>query len=276
MLKAIYNNVEEIPEQFASLYTERNGQYELTGIEGVKTSGDVDRLSTALSNERNAHKSTKTQYSWVGELTHDEVQNLRDAQEDLAHQLSTRPQGLTDEQVEERANTMAMRQTRQMERDLAALRTERDAHAAAIQLHEGAAAQRSIRDAVDSALSGSNALPVIDSAKEDIVPFAERIMTVDSQGQVVTRDGVGYEPGLPFGEVLAELKASGRRSHWFPGNTGAGAAGSAPGNKANFGSNPFSQDSFNLTEIGKIVTSDPAKAKMLAKAAKVNPADFGL
>jgi hypothetical protein len=276
MLKAIYDNAEEIPTEYASLYTERNGQFELSGIEGIKTAGDVDRLSTALSNERNAHKSTKAQYGWVGDLSSDDVQGMRDAQEDLRHQLDVAPQGLTNEQVEERANTMASRQTRAMERELAGIRNERDAHAAAIQLHEGAAAQRNIRDAVDSSLTGKHALSIVDSAKEDIVPFAERIMTVDSQGQVVTRDGVGFEPGLPFSEVLAELQASGRRSHWFPANQGAGATGSAPGNTPSVGTNPFSADSFNLTDIGKVVKADPARARTMAKAAGVDPAGFGL
>ena len=276
MLKATYLNAEEIPAEYASLYTERNGQYELTGVEGIKTAGDIDRLSTALSNERAAHKNTKATYGWVGDLSQDDVQGMRDAQEDLQHQLSVRPQGLSDEQVEERANTMALRQTRAMERELSTLRSERDAHVNAIRLHEGAQAQRSIRDAVDSSLAGKNSIQVVDSAKEDIVPFAERIMTIDESGQAVTRDGVGFEPGLPFSEVLAELQSSGRRSHWFPGNTGAGAAGSAAGSTAATGSNPFADANFNLTEVGKIVAEDPARAKVLAKAAGKNPANFGL
>jgi len=276
MLKAVYLNAEEIPAEYAALYTERNGQYELTGIEGVKTAGDVDRLSTALSNERAAHKNTKANYGWVGELSQDDVQGMRDAQEDLQHQLSVRPQGLTDEQVEERATTMASRQTRTMERELSTLRSERDAHVAAIRLHEGAQAQRSIRDAVDSSLAGKNSIQVVDSAKEDIVPFAERIMTIDSTGQAVTKEGVGFEPGLPFSEVLAELQSSGRRSHWFPGNTGAGAAGSATSTNTAMGNNPFADASFNLTEASQIIAEDPARAKVLAKAAGKNPANFGL
>jgi hypothetical protein len=276
MLKAIYDTAEEIPAEYSGLYTERNGQFELTGVEGIKTSGDVDRLQTALANERAAHKNTKSQYTWVGDLTADGVQQLRDAQEDLTHQLSVQPQGLTDAQVEERANTMASRQTRAMERELTSIRAERDAHAQAITLHEGAAAQRNIRDAVDNALSGKGALPIVESAREDIVPFAERIMTVDAAGNVVTKDGVGFEPGLPFGEVMAELQAGGRRSHWFPANQGAGAAGSAPGNAPAIGSNPFHADSFNLTEIGKVVTSDPTRARTMAKAAGEDPAKFGL
>ena len=272
MLKAIYNSAEEIPAEHAELYTERNGAYELQ-VEGMKTQGDIDRLQTALANERAAHKDTRNRYNWVGDLTHDEVQNLRDAQEDLQHQLENRPAGLSDEQVEERAERLAARQMRGVERELAEIKAERDSFANAISLHEAAAAQRSIRDSVDSALSGKNSIAIVDSAREDIIPFAERIMTLNEHGEAVTKDGVGFEPGLPFGEVLADLKATGRRAHWFPGNTVAGASGSE-GPAANLGSNPFA--SGNLTEIGQAVKADPAKAKLLAKAAGVDPAKYGL
>ena len=274
MLKAIYTNIEDIPAEYQSLYTERNGAYELQ-VEGMKTTGDVERLQTALSNERNAHKDTRGKYNWVGDLNSDEVQNLRDAQEDLQHQLENRPAGASDEQVQERAEQLAARQMRGVERQLAELQASQASYQNAISLHEAAAAQRSIRDSVDSALTGENSIAIIDSAREDIVPFAERIMELNERGEAVTKDGVGFEPGLPFGEVLADLKASGRRSHWFQGNTGAGASGSAGAGKANLGSNPFAGTP-NLTEIGKAVTADPAKARLLAKAAGVDPARYGL
>lgn len=272
-IKANYETSEEIPEQYAELFTERNGAYELN-IEGVKTSADVERLQTALSNERNSHKDTKIRYNWVGDLDASQVQSLRDAQEDLQHQLETKPAAMSDEQVEERAERLASRQTRALDRQIAELTGERDAYSNAISLHEAAANQRSIRDAVDDALAGSNAISVVDGAREDIIPFAERVMTVQD-GKILSKEGIGFEPGLPFAEVLAELKATGKRGHWFQGNTGAGANGSA-GPNMSLGSNPFAKDSMNITEIGKVVQADPARAKALAKAAGVDPSDFGL
>ena len=38
MLKTIYDNEEDIPEGFKELYTEKNGKWELTGVQGVKQS----------------------------------------------------------------------------------------------------------------------------------------------------------------------------------------------------------------------------------------------
>ena len=277
MLKAQYTEAEEIPEAHRDLFTERNGVFEIE-VDGMKTVGDTDRLQSALSNERTAHKDTRGRYGWVGELTNDDVQKLRDAQEDLQHQLELKPEGLTDEQVEERAERLAARKTRALEKSIEEISLERDSYSSAIRLHEAAQSQRLIRDSVDDALTGPESFAVVDSAREDIVPFAERIMTV-VDGKVVSREDVGVEPGISFAEVLSDLKASGRRSHWFPGNTGAGANGSPAGGSEQ-GTNPFAgvpgDGNFNLTAASKIASADPAKAKMLVKAAGKNPATFGL
>jgi hypothetical protein len=41
-------------------------------------------------------------------------------------------------------------------------------------------------------------------------------------------------------------------------------------------SNPWAKDSFNLTEQGKLVRSDPNKAKALIRAAGKDPSAYGL
>ena len=271
MLKSIITDIEEAGA-LAEYYVEKNGQYELQ-VEGMKTSGDVERLQRALENERAAHRETKGRFDWVGDLNKDEVQSLRDAKEDLSYQLENAPK-MGEDAVEERAEKLASRQTRKLEQQIAALSAERDAHMNAIGLHEAAAGQRSIRDAVDMALQGEGALKLADGAIEDVKPFAERIMTIQD-GRVVTKDGIdGIEPGLPFADVLGDIQASGRRKHWFPASTGAGAAGGAAG--GDLGNNPFAEGSRNMTEIGQLVQSDPAKARALAKAAGDNPARYGL
>ena len=53
-LKAILDSLTDIPEALHGEYVERNGKFELQ-VEGMKTQGDVDRLQTALTKERNNH-----------------------------------------------------------------------------------------------------------------------------------------------------------------------------------------------------------------------------
>lgn len=257
----------------AEFYSEvSDGSYELQ-VDGAKSQGDVDRLSRALENERSSHRETKTRYDWVGDLDRDEVQSLRDAKEDLTFQLEKAPK-MGEDEVEARAEKLANRATRKLEAQISELTATNSAHADAITLHEAAAGQRSIKDAVDASLQGEGSLKLVDGALEDVRPYAERVMTV-VDGRVVSREGVeGVEAGLPFADVLADIQASGRRKHWFPASTGAGAAGGKGGE--NLGNNPFAEGSRNMTEIGKIVQNDPAKARALAKAAGENPARYGL
>ena len=73
MLKAILDSLEGVEPHFQSLYTERNGKYELTGIEGVKTQANIDRLQTALTKERNNHKTLKDRFATFGDRKPEDI-----------------------------------------------------------------------------------------------------------------------------------------------------------------------------------------------------------
>src|SRR5271166_3561304 len=72
-LKTIYDTQDEIPEPHRELYVERNGKFELTGIEGVKTQADIDRTTKALEAERVEHKKAKEKLSKWGDLDPDTI-----------------------------------------------------------------------------------------------------------------------------------------------------------------------------------------------------------
>ena len=61
-LKLVVEKLDEIDSKYHDLYTEKDGKYEFTGVEGIKTQADIDRLQTALTKERADHKSTKEKY----------------------------------------------------------------------------------------------------------------------------------------------------------------------------------------------------------------------
>ena len=73
LLKAVYSRQEEIPETYRDLFAENKGQYELTGVEGIQTQANIDRLSEALTKERNDHKEVTKNLNVWGDLKHDEV-----------------------------------------------------------------------------------------------------------------------------------------------------------------------------------------------------------
>ncbi len=275
ILQASYKTEEEVPEGLKEAYVEKNGVFELQ-VEGMKGQGDVDRLTTALASERTEHRATKSKYGWLpADFDAESLQTLKDSKEDLAHQLANAPKkGMTEDQIEERAEKLAARKTRGLERTIESLTADNSSHLNAIGIHEGAGAQRKIKDSVESSLTGKDAVKVVDSAREDILPFAENIMTINDQGEVVTKENVGFEPGLPFSEVLVDLQASGRRAHWFPGHESAGAKGGK--GDATSAINPFKGENPSYDKISAAIRADRPNAIVMANAAGASLRKYGL
>jgi hypothetical protein len=271
MIKRRIESLEDAGD-LASYYVEADGGYELQ-VDGPG-SEDVQKLKQALAAERGAHKETKSKFTGI-DMSASEIQELRDRADDLTFQLEAAPKAADPQEMEDRAELLAARKTRELDRELQTLREQNSTYSTAIQMHEGAATQRTMRDAALDAISGDKGVQLVDSAREDLLPFVERSFEMNDLGEIVSKDGVGLEPGLTIRESLTEMQASGRRSHWFKQSAGAGAAGSKSGTPAG-GPNPFQKETFNMTEIGALVVSDPARAKALAKAAGENPAKFGL
>ena len=118
-----------------------------------------------------------------------------------------------------------------------------------------------IHDAVRKAAVGAKILP---EALEDALDRAERVFEVDDHGNVVTKEVLGTTPGLQASVWFTDMQKS--RPHWWGNSAGGGAGGNRGGNDMG-GKNPWSAEHWNMTEQGKLVQSDRAKAEQLAKAA---------
>jgi len=275
MLNFSIDSLDSVDESLHEFYKETDDGSFTLQVSGAPTdqSGDVVRLKGSLEKERLAHKDTKAKLTGLGGITSDEVQELRDKAEDLEYQLGKAGEG-NDEAIEERALKLAERQTRKLEQKIGDLQEANTAHLTAISLHEAAGNQRKIKDAVEEALTNENVPPIVDSAREDILPFAERIMTLNDEGEVVSRDGVGFEPGLSFGDVLGDIRDSGRRGHWFKGNKSGGAQSGSGSDLG--GDNPWKAETRNMTKAQKLVVEDPKRARSMIIAAGENPSKYGL
>src|SRR5262249_21442507 len=84
-LKASYENLDEVPEHFRELFSQKDGKglFELTGIEGMKTQADVDRLVSAAANERKATATWKAKAEAFGEHTPETIAALVAKNEEL-------------------------------------------------------------------------------------------------------------------------------------------------------------------------------------------------
>lgn len=256
-LKAVVENLDDIPEQYQDLYSEKNGQYELTGIEGVKTTADVERLQSALNKERNDHKETKSKFSVIGDRDPQEVVQLLDR----IPELEAAAEGKVDEdKLNELAEARVKTKLAPVERELKTLKQQNEELNGTVEQYQTKEKTRSIHDAVRKAASSSKVLP---EAMDDALMLAERVFEVDEEGNVTARDGVGCTPGVDPSVWLTELQN--KRPHWWGPSQGGGAGGNNGTGKA--GSNPWTAENWNLTEQGRVLNENRSRAEQLAKSA---------
>jgi hypothetical protein len=264
VLKHQYENQDDIPESFRELYSERGGKFELTGIDGVKTSADVERLQTALTKERDEHKAARERLKPWADLDHDEVISKLDR----IPELEAAAQGkLDDEQIDQivsrRVEGTIRSKLSPLERQL---KKEQDEKTALLEMNQklvGQDRRRRMQDAMRKQLSEAKALP---DAFDDAFMLAEHLFEETDDGQFITREVAGFTPGLDPAGLVAELQE--KRRHWWPESVGGGSRGSGGGGGAPGGRNPFSAEHWSLTEQGRILRQHGReRAEQLAKAA---------
>jgi len=255
-LKAVLDTLDDIPEHFHSLYTERNGKFELTGIEGVRTQADVDRLQAALSKERSEHKATKEKFSAFANLDPQEVLAKLDRFPELEEAAKGK---LDDAKIDELVSKRIKSKLSPLEREISELKAQLSEREQLIADFKAKETQRTIFDKVREAATSAKILP---EAMEDALLLAERVFEVTEDGRVLTKDNVGVTPGVDPTVWFTDLQS--KRPHWWGPSAGGGASGSkTPGGMQN----PFSYEHWNLTEQGKLLTTNRARAEQLAKAA---------
>lgn len=257
-LKAFYATADEIPEGYADLYTERNGQFELTGIEGVKTQADVDRVTSALRKEREDHKKTKEIVTAFGDLNPEEVHQKLEGYDALNEQYEALKAtgGGTPEATENliAARVKAALGPVERQRDQLQRRVEEtqkvvtDKDGMIANLQNGITADRIERAIRDAAVAAKVIAPAIN----DAVLNSRGIFEIEEgTGKIVTKDTPGVTPGLSPTEWLKDQQEA--RPHWWPQSLGGGAGGgSGSGNLSNK-ENPWSAAGWNITRQGQYV-----------------------
>ena len=255
-LKAVVDTLDDVEEPFRTLYQERNGKFEITGIEGMKTQADVDRLQTALTKERNDHKGLREKYAPLAAFDLNDVLERYNRHEEL---VAASEGKLDENKINGIVESRIRSKLSPVERERDTFKTqlaERDQIILGYQTKE---TQRTISDKVREAATVAKVLP---EALEDALLLAERVFEVSEDGRVVTKDNVGVTPGIEASMWFNELQT--KRPHWWGPSAGGGASGSkTPGGQTN----PWSGEHWNLTEQGKVLTANRSRAEQLAKSA---------
>ena len=263
-LKAIHDSIDEIPEQYRDLYTEKNGKWELTGIQGVKTQADVDRLQTSLTKERDEHKATKDKLAvWDGMDHAETVANL-----DRIPALEAASSGKMDDaaieaEVSRRVEGTIKSQIAPLERQIGTLTKDNEALTASNTELTTSINNGKIDNVVRAAMAKSNAHG---TAVDDALMLAKSgVFSIAEDGAILTAENnMGIPSGLDPDAFVGHMQ--GVRRHWWPESSGSGAPGSG-GSGGPTGDNPFSHANWNMTKQGALVRSDRAMAERLAKQA---------
>lgn len=270
ILKTVYDNQEDIPAGYEALYSERNGRWELTQIEGVKTPADVERVQTALNKERGEHKATKQALEKFGDLNPDEVHTTLERVPELEAQLEAAKKGgkLEGEELEKivtarinQATGPLAREKQTLERKLLEkdkLITDKDSENANLRTTITAGnIDQAVRAAAIESKMTVTAIP-------DALIRARSAFEITEDGKVITKDGTGYTPGLSPKEWVKEMQE--QAPHWWPASQGGGAnGGGANGGKT---TNPWMKANWNITAQGQYVKQHGvAKAEEAAKQA---------
>ncbi|KKN34449.1 hypothetical protein LCGC14_0793480 [marine sediment metagenome] len=273
-LQAVVENLDGVDEAFHSLYTERDGKFEITGIEGMRTSADVDRVQEALRKERTVSSGYKTKLGGFGDRTPEAIEELDHQIEDLNTQLDglKREGGPNEEDLNKLVETRSVARIRPIERNLLKVSKQLEEITGERNALASERTRGSVIAAVERAAQSKDVLVEKEVlASGDIADWAARAFEI-VDGEIVSREGVpGVSQGLTPDQVFLDMKETGTRSYWFGATKGAGASGGKGGDMQS-GENPFAINKEtgrpnNMTKAGQLLKSDPVRAGRLFAAA---------
>ena len=259
-LKIELDTLDEVPSHFHELYSEVDGKFTLTGIEGLKTQKDINNLTTALTKERADHKQTKERYQPIlslGKEIPDIISMI-----DRIPELEALASGKVDEtKIEQLVESRIKAKLSPVER---ALEAERQRAMLLENENNNFKHEKKITTIHSALRKAAKETKVRSDALDDAVMLAERYFELDETGAVIGRsDSNGVIPGMD--PVAWFMENQSKRAYLWGETVGGGASGS--GNNFAGIANPWSYDNWNLTEQGKILKANASRADQLAKAA---------
>lgn len=258
-IELFYETMAEVPANVKFLYTEQDGKAVLTGVVGMKTQVDVDRVQEGLRKEREDHAKTKADFKPFKGMNATEVQATLDRVEELE---ATSGGKLDDEAINKIVESRMKQKTAPLERQIEELTTANGELTSNNDKLNGTITTGSRNEVVRKIASE---MKVHGTALRDIELVAADYLEKDeTTGKwIVKTDADGVTPGVDVKQFMQEMQK--QRPHWWPTSTGGGAGGGMGG--VNGGKNPFSGDNWNVTQQGQLINSDREVAVQLATAA---------
>lgn len=257
-LELLLESLDSLDAAYHTLYIERDGKFHLN-VKGATSPEQTKALKDEAGRYRIELKDANdklAKYAVFGddvEAIHTKLDRIDELEAAAGDKID---EAKMTELVEARLRTKLAPIERQLE---TALKDSLDKDVK-INDFESKDRTRLISDHVREAAVKSK---LIGTAVDDALVLAERMFDIDDSGTVITKDNVGVTPGVTADVWLTDMQAT--RPHWWPDSQGGGSRGSGTGQ--GHGKNPFSRESWNLTEQGQLVRADAGKADQMAKAA---------
>lgn len=264
-IELVYDNMDAVPEAVRGLYTEgADGKVILTGVNGIKTQADIDRLSGALSKERSDHGAAKTALKpWT-----DLGMSAEDVSTQLARipELETAASGKIDEtKINEMVDGRLAAKTKPLELQITTLTGERDTLKEENTQLRGQIVGKERNDLITQI---GTQMKINPPAMEDAQLYLQSIVVKDPDtGKFVGREDHPEFAGIEVAQIMAHLQ-KGAKAHWWPESQGGGSGGGRGVAMLGGEPNPWAHDTWNMTKQGEIFNRlGAAKAEELAKLA---------
>lgn len=286
MLKKFYDTQAEVPEAYRALYTEKDGKWHFTGVEGMVPS---EKVKEFRDNNDTLKQEVATLKGQLAKFENVDVEKYRDL---LGKEKDLREGKLYDKnKIDELVNGRTEEMRREHTNQLKQLTDAKDAaEKKSKELHENLK-----RQMIDNKIITIGSRPEFGlepTGHLDLVNRARSVADLDDNGNLIFKnpDGTkmyGKDGITPMtSEEWVEKQATVEAKHLFkpsggsgtpPGGGGGGGGGSRNGTSIEiegrmYGTgqgqyNPFDKKTRNLTDQGKVMDKDIKLAEALAAAA---------
>lgn len=261
-LEISYESIDQVPEQFRPLYSEKDGKAVLTGFSGIKTQEDISRLQEALRKERTDHSSAREALKMWKSLGDDPTE-LQSKLDRIAELEAAAGGKLDEAALQKLVEARLGQKTAPLERKLQETSSQLEQL-----MNENSKLKETLisRDRNDAIRSVATEMKVLPTAIADVELVAAMYLERDeTTGEfIVKADAKGVTPGADVRQFMKEMQKL--RPHWWPQSQGGGAGGSKGIGSSE--DNPWSAKGWSLTKQGQFVREHGmAKAQEMAKAA---------
>lgn len=265
-LKAILENLEGLPEEMHQFYVEKDGKYYLDLDQDIRLHPDVAALKNALDRQKTDNKTLKDKVT-------DLEARVATLPEDFDPEEYARLKAAADDDDDDDPKKKKKKDdelTRLHEQRITRMKTE---HETAIAAKDAEIAEREatinrlvVDQSLEEALTAINVKPEFRKAVRSLLRDKVKVGE-DDNGNPVAIVETDLNPELPIAKFAEDWAGSDEGQPFIGKPAGGGSQDHTKGKGKAGEKNPWSEEHWNLTEQGRILKTDRAKAERLAAAA---------